>query len=72
MVLSIKSYRSFKAQKHQTHQNGRNHKPQSNEIENEDWCAVCWNGGELLCCDSCPKVFHLNCHVPEIKTGFPE
>ena len=67
MVLSNKFYRTFKSKK----QNGR-HKPASNEIENEDWCAVCWNGGELLCCDSCPKVFHLNCHVPEIKTGFPE
>lgn len=67
MVLSNKFYRTFKSKK----QNGR-HKPASNEIENEDWCAVCWNGGELLCCDSCPKVFHLNCHVPEIKTGFPD
>ncbi|XP_049616802.1 transcription intermediary factor 1-alpha isoform X1 [Syngnathus scovelli] len=31
---------------------------------NEDWCAVCQNGGELLCCDKCPKVFHLACHIP--------
>ncbi|XP_051911226.1 transcription intermediary factor 1-alpha isoform X1 [Hippocampus zosterae] len=31
---------------------------------NEDWCAVCQNGGELLCCDKCPKVFHLSCHIP--------
>ncbi|XP_033127238.1 E3 ubiquitin-protein ligase TRIM33-like [Anneissia japonica] len=31
---------------------------------NEDWCAVCKNGGDLLCCDSCPRVFHLNCHIP--------
>ncbi|KAG8125775.1 hypothetical protein E2320_020865, partial [Naja naja] len=23
-------------------------------IENEDFCAVCLNGGELLCCDYCP------------------
>ncbi|XP_078661847.1 E3 ubiquitin-protein ligase TRIM33-like [Branchiostoma floridae x Branchiostoma belcheri] len=33
---------------------------------NEDWCAVCHNGGDLLCCDTCPKVYHLNCHVPNI------
>ncbi|MBN3311075.1 TIF1A factor, partial [Amia calva] len=37
---------------------------------NEDWCAVCQNGGELLCCEKCPKVFHLTCHVPTLL-GFP-
>ncbi|XP_053111039.1 transcription intermediary factor 1-alpha isoform X2 [Hemicordylus capensis] len=37
---------------------------------NEDWCAVCQNGGELLCCDKCPKVFHLSCHVPILR-NFP-
>ncbi|KAG8002875.1 E3 ubiquitin-protein ligase TRIM33 [Nibea albiflora] len=38
---------------------------------NEDWCAVCINGGDLLCCDRCPKVFHMKCHVPTIKI-FPK
>ncbi|XP_056434996.1 transcription intermediary factor 1-alpha, partial [Gadus chalcogrammus] len=33
---------------------------------NEDWCAVCQNGGELLCCDKCPKVYHLACHIPTL------
>ncbi|XP_022435894.1 transcription intermediary factor 1-alpha isoform X4 [Orcinus orca] len=37
---------------------------------NEDWCAVCQNGGELLCCEKCPKVFHLSCHVPTLA-NFP-
>ncbi|KAK2539651.1 Trim24 [Columba guinea] len=37
---------------------------------NEDWCAVCQNGGELLCCEKCPKVFHLSCHVPSLRS-FP-
>uniref|UniRef100_A0A8C0IHJ8 RING-type E3 ubiquitin transferase n=1 Tax=Bubo bubo TaxID=30461 RepID=A0A8C0IHJ8_BUBBB len=41
-----------------------------NPIENEDFCAVCLNGGELLCCDHCPKVFHLSCHVPALLS-FP-
>ncbi|XP_073327635.1 transcription intermediary factor 1-alpha-like isoform X2 [Pagrus major] len=29
-------------------------------------CAVCRTGGELLCCDKCPKAFHLSCHVPTL------
>ncbi|XP_041071792.1 transcription intermediary factor 1-alpha-like isoform X2 [Carcharodon carcharias] len=37
---------------------------------NEDWCAVCQNGGDLLCCEKCPKVFHLVCHVPTLLS-FP-
>lgn len=37
------------------------------EDPNEDWCAVCQNGGELLCCDKCPKVFHLACHIPTLN-----
>lgn len=36
------------------------------EDPNEDWCAVCQNGGELLCCDKCPKVYHLTCHIPTL------
>uniref|UniRef100_A0A8B9I0Z2 E3 ubiquitin-protein ligase TRIM33 n=1 Tax=Astyanax mexicanus TaxID=7994 RepID=A0A8B9I0Z2_ASTMX len=35
---------------------------------NEDWCAVCQNGGELLCCDRCPKVFHITCHIPVLRS----
>ncbi|XP_014731860.1 PREDICTED: tripartite motif-containing protein 66 [Sturnus vulgaris] len=43
---------------------------EASPIENEDFCAVCLNGGELLCCDHCPKVFHLSCHVPALLS-FP-
>ncbi|XP_075234679.1 transcription intermediary factor 1-alpha-like isoform X2 [Lycorma delicatula] len=53
--------------------------PQSNSRQesqkddpNEDWCAVCLDGGEpVLCCDFCPKVFHLKCHIPRIP-DFPD
>ncbi|XP_028306468.1 tripartite motif-containing protein 66-like [Gouania willdenowi] len=34
--------------------------------ESEDFCAVCLNGGHLLCCDRCPKVYHLVCHIPPL------
>lgn len=40
------------------------------EIDSEDFCAVCLNGGDLLCCDRCPKVFHLACHLPPL-ISFP-
>ena len=40
------------------------------EMESEDFCAVCLNGGDLLCCDRCPKVYHLACHIPPL-TSFP-
>lgn len=38
---------------------------------NEDWCAVCMDGGELVCCDKCPKVFHMHCHIPMLE-ALPE
>ncbi|XP_067907142.1 E3 ubiquitin-protein ligase TRIM33-like isoform X2 [Heterodontus francisci] len=56
---------------------GASHKPARSggdngkeDDPNEDWCAVCQNGGDLLCCEKCPKVFHLVCHVPALL-NFP-
>uniref|UniRef100_T1JL95 Uncharacterized protein n=1 Tax=Strigamia maritima TaxID=126957 RepID=T1JL95_STRMM len=37
---------------------------------NDDWCSVCHDGGSLLCCGFCPRVFHLHCHIPPL-IGFP-
>jgi len=33
----------------------------------EDFCAVCRCGGELVCCDECPRVYHIDCHVPSLN-----
>ncbi|XP_041365751.1 E3 ubiquitin-protein ligase TRIM33-like [Gigantopelta aegis] len=33
---------------------------------NDDECACCHNGGEVLCCERCPCVFHLQCHIPQL------
>ncbi|CAL8295281.1 unnamed protein product [Boreogadus saida] len=44
--------------------------PSDGQMESDDFCAVCQIGGELLCCDRCPKVFHLSCHIPSLLT-FP-
>lgn len=36
------------------------------EIVHDDWCAVCQDGGELILCDTCPKIYHIECHVPAL------
>ncbi|XP_077425517.1 uncharacterized protein LOC144054192 isoform X2 [Vanacampus margaritifer] len=48
----------------------QNSEDKSKETESEDFCAVCLNGGDLLCCDCCPKVYHLACHLPSLRS-FP-
>ncbi|XP_055359855.1 autoimmune regulator [Betta splendens] len=40
---------------------------------NDDECTVCRDGGELICCDVCPRAFHLTCLSPpltSIPSGF--
>jgi len=37
------------------------------EGEHSDWCYVCDDGGDLVCCDYCEKSFHLNCHIPALS-----
>lgn len=38
--------------------------------ENDDLCGICMDGGDLLCCDSCPRAFHIDCvSLPGIPSG---
>ncbi|KAF8358676.1 athp-1 [Pristionchus pacificus] len=34
---------------------------------NTQFCIVCREGGEILCCEGCPASFHLLCHTPPIQ-----
>ncbi|CAL4080961.1 unnamed protein product, partial [Meganyctiphanes norvegica] len=35
--------------------------------ENNDFCEVCQQGGEIILCDTCPKAYHMVCLEPEMK-----
>lgn len=37
-----------------------------NEMENDDFCSVCYQTGIFLCCDTCPKSFHFACYDPPL------
>uniref|UniRef100_A0A8C4ICQ8 DNA helicase n=1 Tax=Dicentrarchus labrax TaxID=13489 RepID=A0A8C4ICQ8_DICLA len=46
--------------------------PGEEEDDHMEFCRVCKDGGELLCCDTCPSSYHIHClnpPLPEIPNG---
>lgn len=41
-------------------------KRKRNDFVNQDQCQICWDVGELLCCDFCPTSFHLKVGRPKL------
>ena len=34
------------------------------EDNHMEYCRVCRDGGDLLCCDRCPSSYHMHCLIP--------
>ena len=35
---------------------------------NTSWCFICSKGGALICCESCPASFHVDClKIPDLN-----
>jgi hypothetical protein len=37
-------------------------------LRSENFCRVCSDGGELLCCEGCPAVYHGRCATPAVTS----
>ncbi|KAM3591284.1 uncharacterized protein V6R79_026058 [Siganus canaliculatus] len=46
--------------------------PEEEDDDHMEFCRVCKDGGELLCCDTCTSSYHIHClnpPLPEIPNG---
>jgi hypothetical protein len=37
------------------------------QMDHQDYCEVCQQGGEVILCDGCPKAYHQVCLEPELE-----
>lgn len=44
-----------------------NHSSDDDSSVHMESCACCDGGGELLCCETCPLVYHLECAYPPLR-----
>lgn len=44
----------------------------TSEDGNEEFCAVCWDGGDIVCCDHCEGSLHADCDERLRLFGVPE
>jgi len=47
--------------------NGPSIVEEDEDDEHMEFCRTCKEGGELLCCDSCPNAYHLRCIEPPLE-----
>ncbi|CAH0765490.1 unnamed protein product [Bemisia tabaci] len=40
---------------------------EQDDDQHQEFCRVCKDGGELLCCDSCPSAYHTFCLSPPLQ-----
>ncbi|GBP76385.1 Chromodomain-helicase-DNA-binding protein Mi-2 homolog [Eumeta japonica] len=40
---------------------------QDDDDQHQEFCRICKDGGELLCCDSCPSAYHRFCLNPPLE-----
>ncbi|XP_065837160.1 E3 ubiquitin-protein ligase TRIM33-like [Oscarella lobularis] len=61
--VRVKTEDSDDARAEQNQDGGGNeddNESQSND-RNYDWCAICYDGGNLICCDNCSLAYHFKC-----------
>ena len=63
-MTSAKNYFSYK----QAELTGQMEEEEEEEEEtfHGDYCKICKDGGELLCCDFCPGTYHMKCVKPKL------